>query len=371
MMNGQWLGGYDGTTPGYIVLDLDDLGTHYEGVAVAYDDRTQVPSTFVRLRTIDKSTSFVLRDVPVQPIDPLTGDPSTWAALSPRFPGVTFPTTVEIHGDLRDDVLSVNWTTDIQTIGNANLPRSRAGEPSELIARPEVTDWKSFVRFITQLPHRKYIFRGQSSPRRLRTSFHRELRADLMRYMSIDIKTLHRHLSLRTSHIFDLTNPDQNGAFFNLAQHHGYPTPLLDWTYSPYVAAFFAYRSLRNQSLESRLLNARIFMLDQEAWVRDKAQSLKLSPTRPHFSLMEFIAIDNPRTIPQQSVSSVTNVDDIEGHIRVNEQFPGQYLKVLDLPRSQRTEVMPILSSMGVTAGSLFPGLDGACEELRERFFGS
>jgi len=24
---------------------------------------------------------------------------------------------------------------------------------------------------------------------------------------------------------------------------------------------------------------------------------------------------------------------------------------------------------MGITAGSLFPGLDGACEELRERFF--
>jgi hypothetical protein len=31
--------------------------------------------------------------------------------------------------------------------------------------------------------------------------------------------------------------------------------------------------------------------------------------------------------------------------------------------------VMQKLSKMGITADSLFPGLDGACEELRERNF--
>jgi hypothetical protein len=30
---------------------------------------------------------------------------------------------------------------------------------------------------------------------------------------------------------------------------------------------------------------------------------------------------------------------------------------------------MQELSMMGLTAGSLFPGFDGACEELRERNF--
>lgn len=32
-------------------------------------------------------------------------------------------------------------------------------------------------------------------------------------------------------------------------------------------------------------------------------------------------------------------------------------------------EVMRELSYMGITAGSRFPGHDGACEELRERNF--
>jgi len=36
----------------------------------------------------------------------------------------------------------------------------------------------------------------------------------------------------------------------------------------------------------------------------------------------------------------------------------------------ERDHVIRELRLMGITQGSLFPGLDGACEELRERFFG-
>ena len=31
---------------------------------------------------------------------------------------------------------------------------------------------------------------------------------------------------------------------------------------------------------------------------------------------------------------------------------------------------MKELALMGINAGSLFPGLDGACEQLKERYFG-
>jgi hypothetical protein len=40
-----------------------------------------------------------------------------------------------------------------------------------------------------------------------------------------------------------------------------------------------------------------------------------------------------------------------------------------DLPASERATVMAELELMGINAGSLFPGLDGACEQLKERFF--
>jgi hypothetical protein len=92
----------------------------------------------------------------------------------------------------------------------------------------------------------------------------------------------------------------------------------------------------------------------------------------PHFSIGEFIAIDNERMIPQQSVSAITNIDDVEGYIEKMGLTVGKgqgYLTAIDLPTSERDDVFRELAHMGVTAGSLFPGIDGTCEELRERNF--
>jgi hypothetical protein len=46
-----------------------------------------------------------------------------------------------------------------------------------------------------------------------------------------------------------------------------------------------------------------------------------------------------------------------------------KYLEAIDLPASERNHVMRELALMGITAGTLFPGLDGACEGLKERNF--
>jgi hypothetical protein len=45
------------------------------------------------------------------------------------------------------------------------------------------------------------------------------------------------------------------------------------------------------------------------------------------------------------------------------------YPTAIDLPAARRSVVFADLAHIGVTAGSLFPGLDGACEELRQRNF--
>lgn len=369
-MNGQWLGQYTGTNTGFLMIDIDDVGTHYEGRASVYDDNKLLPDTYAFIKAAkNEPKQTILTDL--FPLDRKTHMPTSWQNMATLFPGVVFPKTAQVNINYTGDELLIDAVTDVGTSVTAKLPASRAGSDSAYEPLSGITDWEGFKAYVTALDFRRYIFRGQNNRFRLRTAFHRSGRADTTRYQDQDIPTLHRHLTSRTRHVFDLRVPDQYGALMNLAQHHGFPTPLLDWTYSPFVAAFFAYRRVTPKELETATPDqkVRIFIFDRTAWLGNHPQFSVLRPYGPHFSLLEFVAIENERLVPQQSISAVTNVDDIETYIRANETQERKYLQVIDLPLIERPKVMRELSVMGITAGSLFPGLDGACEELRERFF--
>ena len=98
-------------------------------------------------------------------------------------------------------------------------------------------------------------------------------------------------------------------------------------------------------------------MFDQMLWRTTYNQIPKVTSCPPHFSIQEFIAIDNERLIPQQSISSITNIDDIESYIRSREADERRYLQVIDLPMNERPQIMRELSVMGITAGLSSPVL--------------
>lgn len=363
-MEGQWIGAPKDRPDATVLVDLEKRGDRYEGTAFLFEG-PDLPATCVAIATPDRNPSQRLKDVPTFPVLPGYG-PIERSRLAEVYPDVQVPETADIDIDLSARLLKVSWATPIGTSGTATLPRSRAARRSDYRCERSARTWPKFKQFALGLPPRRYIFRGQSSQHRLRTSFHRSWRKDLVRYINKDIPALHQVLSARTRHVFNLANPMENGAFYNLLQHHGYPTPLLDWTYSPFVAAYFALSSAVEETGK-----ARIFVFDKEAWCRDWKQLQILTWSLPHFSILEALAIENDRAIPQQALSSVTNVDDVESYIRWMEQRAGkQYLRAIDLPLANREDILVELGLMGITAGSLFPGLDGACKEQRARFFG-
>jgi hypothetical protein len=369
-MQGQWVGQFFANSNGNILLDIDDLGTHYGGYAVLRPVEETSPTVFVKFRTHEQA------DVATLTVTPLTLDrqfnPQPWSVVQAQYPGVQFPDRADFTLRLDNGSLFVNWITN-HGEGVAQIGPSHASLPSTYVAVEDVTDWNSFSEHVRSLPPYDFIFRGQGNNSwRLRTSFHRTGRSNLIRYSQQDMQAVQKHLSARTRNLFNLSDPLQYGAFVSLIQHHGYPTPLLDWTHSPFVAAYFAYRGINNETARNAREDAkvRIFMFSKVEWARDQFQITKLAPLYAHFSIIDALAIENPRMIPQQGIATITNVDDIERYIHHMETPANKtYLQVFDLPVRERPRVMRELAIMGVTAGSLFPGLDGACEELRERFF--
>lgn len=354
------------------MIELDEAGDHYEGTAVAWDDQPGSLHALIRFGTRSKGDTHHIENIPILIINN-NGD-----AVSTEFlkqiqesRGIIYPTTVTVDIALHGTNLNVKWESSIGTQGSgiAPVPKTRDGQKSTLKAR-RLNTWGGFKNLVNDLEAKKYIFRGQENNEwRLRSSFYRSGRANLERYLLHDVADLQKVFSIVSPHTFNLSDPLQYGAFLNLAQHHGYPTPLLDWTWSPYIAAFFAFHKISKQSSIHEKKKMRIFKFDLMTWSR-LTRASKLFPIWPNVSGLDALAFGNPRAIPQQSISTISNVDDIETYItevEVKENI--KYLEAIDLPASERNHVMRELALMGITAGALFPGLDGACEGLKERNF--
>src|SRR4026209_85575 len=112
------------------------------------------------------------------------------------------------------------------------------------IRRYSVTSWPQFVTIIEKLSgFRNWAFRGQGDAKwPLRSALSRHI---IVSKVCRDAWPLQeeriRRIFERKSHLH-LTRPpgDDELEWLALMQHHGAPTRLLDFTWSPYVAAFFA-----------------------------------------------------------------------------------------------------------------------------------
>ncbi|MDR8402312.1 FRG domain-containing protein [Paraburkholderia sp. USG1] len=375
-MNGQWLGTKYATAHGNdanLVVNLDRVGETYEGLIFNWPINPPYVCSAIPIRVAAHENPFATEavlltytgqvDVPFPFIDS-----SLYLSQVTKTPQ-SAARRVYIEGDWHHDRMRLSYTTDLGDIGHAVVHRMGADQASTLKAR--VLSWQNIKDEFFRMPYRKHIFRGQSDSRwPLRSLFHREGRAELYRYTQQDVTMMYRRLSGALSQPLDIVSNDGRGAFLHLLQHHGYPTPLLDWSFSPFVAAFFAFRRHGRVAGAGKERHVRIYKFDHEAWTGTIESIPMLATPRNNLSFLEFQTQNNPRAIPQQALSSVTSVDDVEGYVALCEQrFNRSFLEAFDVPVSEASEALSDLRLMGITAGALFPGIDGACEEIRSLRF--
>jgi hypothetical protein len=353
---GQWLGNAKGGNNARLILNIDkDRPT--EGSIYFHDTNQGISSIRARVKFRFEG-------------DNLVGDVfDIFPSIQSENPTEMIPknSRLEIKKSLPDQLEGI-WNSDNGQGGDFNLNR-RESTVSHSVS--EEIEWEDFVSYAIKAKrdNPSLIFRGQpSSKYPLRTSFHRTSRRDLSRYSLEDMKDLNDYLAISNNEKFDLNDPYQFGSLMSLAQHHGYPTPLLDWSRSPLVAAFFAFRTLKPEDNEGYV---RIFVFNTDKWEAQGQGFSSTSIDEPRYSItpLDIISQGNSRVLPQQSLFTFSNITDIERWITIHEKEQGDILKAYDIRRDSRNAAIIDLENMNISAASLFPGLDGSFEALRERAY--
>jgi hypothetical protein len=285
-----------------------------------------------------------------------------------RLPNLTEEEKAELRSlrivvKLDNDKCEGHWSSSNES-GNISLTKFPGGGRVQATPLESWSDFKAWA-MRARTEHNIELFRGHGdSSFPLCTTFHRTGRQILTKYCDFTLPEFRSHVEAALGVRLNEDRRDF-GTLLALAQHHGLPTPMLDFTKSPYIAAFFAFSDAIEQDRPDAT-HVRVFGITESALASSTPNIVSLTAGTPIIQRLSVSPINNPRLYAQQGQFLVTNLTDVELFITENEQTNEmRTLYAVDVPISEAVTALEDLKYMGLTAATMFPGLDGACRMMR------
>lgn len=241
-------------------------------------------------------------------------------------------------------------------------------KPLEPITISKLSDFLSHIEMAKRSEENNgnsadFIFRGQRVDKpllpRLGRLVPRRKRANIEQLMFKEFQ--------RTSFALSDLRPGSDWDFLSLAQHHGLPTRLLDWTYSGLAAIWFAVQGPPEQG-KSRPLDAVVWLLKTrtEDFIDEATREKPFDKGgtkifRPRFVTRRIAAQGGVFTVHRMSENGAFVPADRNRH------FSRRLVKFV-IPAKAFSDMRKHLDGCGVNRFSLFPDLDGLCGHLQWRY---
>lgn len=221
-------------------------------------------------------------------------------------------------------------------------------ESNEKLVREAHDCWIRFIEFIDAKTHTRWVFRGCGSPAyKFLPSVGRS-----PSYTVLHEERVFRAFQRSAGAMLERPLAD-DWEWLAVAQHHGLPTRLLDWSTNPLVACFFAVSS--GPPDEDAVVYGYSITAGDAVDPREHPDPFMLD------RVMFLLPTKNAsRIVNQRGLFSV--------HHRPDEPWSTSDVDSFTIPSSMRARFRRRLFKMGIDHSHIYPDLGGLCETLKWRF---